>query len=301
MKSSHKSFLISIALIIVLGAAAYFVLVGPKASSAKSDIKYVQSKEKDLKKLAGNNGMLYEDIKKLLDDRQAELFMVQNERVATLSFSVDERFDVSKRSGPELDFPILRNEIVAAIQEDYPGFPFDTKFGFPELVKGDIEQFRDKYIRLAICERILQVFGEAGVDSLMDIEHPTEIAVREEAAKMTIVRKVVGFKVEGRLTAILDAVRLLSTPGRYLRVESFNLTTSKSGYSHGCSISVSMIIVKFDAGTEEVTPTETPAPDLSIAPTIPVIQPTTTPVIAPMPSSTPEKTAPKVSRAPFGL
>ncbi len=281
----------------LLSAVAVFVLVLPAKSKMADDLHVVKVKRKKLAALAGESGLSYEDLRKLLLERRSAVLGERSALIEALSFRIEEDFDTANHLQPEVDFPIVRNKVIAHVRDNYPGFPFDPTLGFPELPHGDAAAFRDRYMRLAVCKRLLEIFGDSEIDTVISFRHEPSVTERFEDAAMSVERKIVSVSFEGRMQAIYDALRRLSTPGKYLKVETFSIHPSRSGYSHACDLSVSMLLFTFEGGaapgvepppempppaTAKPAPSSTPAPSRAPAVSAP-------PSATPAPSKTKKK------------
>ncbi|RKY18213.1 MAG: hypothetical protein DRP90_05860 [Planctomycetota bacterium] len=293
MKTSGKNRPLAVfAAAFLLSAVAVFVLVLPAKSKMADDLRVVNIKRNKLAALAGDGGRSYEDLRKLLLDRRSAVLEERSALIEALSFRIEDDFDAANHLQPEVDFPIVRNKVIAYVRDNYPGFPFDATLGFPELPHGDAAAFRDRYMRLAVCKRLLEIFGDAEIDTVLSFRHEPSVTERFEDAAMSVERKIVSVSFEGRMQAIYDALRRLSTPGKYLKVETFSIHPSRSGYSHACDLSVSMLLFAFEGGAEPVVE---PPP----ATAKPV--PSGTPAVSPLPSSAAPAPSKTKKKNPLGF
>ncbi|MFA4986343.1 MAG: hypothetical protein WC712_07145 [Candidatus Brocadiia bacterium] len=283
MKSQSKPILISFLAATALSVLLYFVLIGPKLNSVSTDMKKVDSTEAELKRIAGENGMVLEQITDLYDSKQALTEDAVKNLVSFITFATPPEYEVVKNSKTALDFPVDRNKVVGEVREKYPGFPFDPLMGLPQQPSGDPALLQDYYIRLAVCRRLLEILGEANVDNVLKLTHNGDSTIKSEAAKCSMYKKFVTVSFEGRIPTLVAALRSLSLPGQYMRIENVSLHPSRSGYSLGCDLRVSVISVTLEE-PESLVPTPTPEPSTTPQPSTEPL-PSGAPPVSPAPGS----------------
>jgi hypothetical protein len=263
---SHKKLIVSIIIALVVGAGLFLVLIGPGKKGISNDLDAIARAEKEFNNIAGDNGKEKIAAEDLFGNRATVVEGKMRELITNLSFTIPDTYNVVANSKTSISFPIDRSKVVGDIRERFPTFPFDALMGLDQIPSSDPVILQDFYTRLAICTRILEVLGEAGVDNVLKFEHKGEDTVKNEGLLCSIKKRKVAVSFEGRINTIIDALKALATPGRFLRIEEISMHASRSGYSIGCDLVLSAMTLNVEDIEQPIVPQPTPTPGLTPTP-----------------------------------
>ena len=188
----------------VVGLLFYFIMIVPKQSSVAKGLKSIKKNMDGDLSIKGNDTKEYKALLASYNEQNDNLIQMREDILNEVSFEIPADFNASGSTPPEVLFPITKSRIVASLRDSYPGFPFISSLGFPDLPDVGKEEYQQLFEKLAISRRLLIIFGEAGVNSVRSFSHPPSTIARDELAKATVTRNKVSVTFEGTLKTIVE-------------------------------------------------------------------------------------------------